>query len=195
MGRKKNSLKLGDVPRYESVIEAIKKALGDVRKGRYKLRDLALVAILAFTGCRIGEALKLGVKDVDIKSKTIRITQEKKREEFYRIVPIPSKLFWEIIKRYLRRFPSKEMQLFKITDRQARNIVYKFTRRYLRKKIRPHALRHSYAIFVLKNTKDLETLRRLLGHSDYKWLKNYLDYTQEDLEEELERAFESIEEY
>ena len=59
--------------------------------------------------------------------------------------------------------------------------------------MRPHALRHSYAIFILKSTKDLEAVRRLLGHSDYKWLKVYLDYTQEDLAAELEKAFREAE--
>jgi len=79
------------------------------------------------------------------------------------------------------------------SERQARNIVYKFTKRYLGKKVRPHALRYSYAVFVLKNTKDLEAVRRLLGHQDYKWLKVYLDYTQEDLSQELEKAFRELE--
>jgi len=60
---------------------------------KYKLRDLALVAILAFTGCRLGEALKLKVCDLDPKSKTARIVQEKKGFQQLRIIPIPSPLF------------------------------------------------------------------------------------------------------
>mgnify|MGYP000008671123 CR=1 FL=1 len=193
MGSK--GLKLEDVPKYESLIEAIKRAKRDLDRGRHRLRDLALVSILVFTGCRLGEALKLRVEDIDLKARTVRIHQEKKGGEFHRIVPIPSNLFWEIIERYLRRFPRKDMKLFDITDRQVRNVVYKFTKRYLRVKVRPHALRHSYAIFILKKTKDLEAVRRLLGHSDYKWLKKYLDYTQEDLEEELREAFSMVEGY
>ena len=160
---------------------------------KYKLKDLALVSVLSFTGCRLGEALKLRVCDLDPGSKTVRIVQEKKGFQQPRIIPIPNQLFWEIIERYLRRISGKEDRLFPISERQARNIVYKFTKRYLGKKIRPHALRHSYAIFILKQTRDLETVRRLLGHSDYKWLKCYLDYTQEDLATELERAFREIE--
>jgi len=53
-----------------------------------------------------------------------------------------------------------------LTDRQARNVVCKFTKRYLKRKIRPHAIRHNYAIAVLKETKNLEVVRRLLGHED-----------------------------
>jgi len=115
--------------------------------------------------------------------------QEKKREEFTRVVPVPSRLFWDIMERYSRRMPHRESLLFDISDRQARNIVYKFSLRYLRMKFRPHAIRHSYALFILKTTRDLEVVGRLLGHSDYKWLRVYLNYTQEDLAEELARSF------
>lgn len=55
----REGLKLDSIPRFESLLEAIKKAWRDVERGKYRLRDLALIAILAFTGCRIGEALKL----------------------------------------------------------------------------------------------------------------------------------------
>ena len=192
MSRKRKGLKLEDIPRYESLIEAVKKAKRDVDRARYKLRDLVLVSILVYTGCRLGEALNIRVEDLDFEHRTVRIRQEKKQQEFIRIVPVVSSLFWEIMKRYTLRIPYKHEKLFLITDRQARNIVYKFTKRYLRRKIRPHAIRHSYAIFVLKHTRDLEAVRRLLGHSDYKWLKVYLNYTQEDLRSRLEEAFESL---
>jgi site-specific recombinase XerC len=49
--------------------------------------------------------------------------------------------------------------------------VYKWSKRYLKRKIRPHAIRHSYAIEVLKVTKNLEAVRRLLGHEDYSTVK------------------------
>jgi len=189
----KKSMKLEDVPKYEALIDAVKRAYSDVEKARYRLRDLALVATLTFTGCRLGEALRLKLGDLDFKEKTVRIRQEKKRGEFTRVVPVPSRLFWDIMERYAKRIPHKESRLFEISDRQARNIVHKFSLRYLRMRFRPHAIRHSYALFVLKNTKNLEVVRRLLGHSDYKWLMVYLNYTQEDLADELSRAFEALE--
>jgi len=189
----RKTMKLEDVPKYEALVDAVRRAYSDVDKARYRLRDLALVSVLVFTGCRLGEALKLKLGDLDFKEKTVKIRQEKKREEFIRVVPVPSRLFWDIMERYSKRIPHKESRLFEISDRQARNIVYKFSLRYLRMKFRPHAIRHSYALFVLKTTKDLEAVRRLLGHSDYKWLRVYLNYTQEDLAEELARAFEGLE--
>jgi len=61
-------------------------------------------------------------------------------------------------------------------------------------RFRPHAIRHSYALFVLKTTKDLEVVRRLLSRSDYKWLRVYLNYIQEELAEERTGAFDALEE-
>ncbi|ADI31324.1 hypothetical protein [Staphylothermus hellenicus] len=74
------------------------------------------------------------MKTLISKNKTVRIRQEKKRQTFIRIVPVVSSLFWEIMRRYARRIPYKHEPLFMITPRQARNIVYKFTKRYLRKR-------------------------------------------------------------
>ena len=42
----------------------------------------------------------------------------------------------------------------------------------------------------MKATKNLEVIRRLLGHEDYDTVKVYLDLSQEDLEEELAKVFE-----
>ena len=36
----------------------------------------------------------------------------------------------------------------------------------IEKKISPHTLRRTYATEYYKQTKDIETLRRILGHSD-----------------------------
>jgi integrase/recombinase XerC len=185
---KSKGLKLGDVPEYIKLLDAIRKAYRDAENGKYRLKDLALVATLVFTGCRLGEALALTKEDITVErdGTVVRIKQLKKGREFFRLVPVPSSLYRDIIRRYLARV---EGRLFELTDRQARNIVYKFSTRYLGKKIRPHAIRHSYATHIIKTTRDLEAVRRLLGHADYKHIKEYLNYTQEDLRELLEKAF------
>jgi len=189
----KPKLKLSDVPRFESVINAIKRALKDLVRGKLNLRDLALIVVLVYTGCRLNEALALTLGDLDFKGRTVKLRQLKKQREFIRIVPVPSKIFWDVLSEYCRTLPFKHSKLFDISDRQARNIVYKFTTKYIGIRIRPHALRHAYATYILKKTKDLEAARRLLGHEDYRVLKAYLDYTQEDLEDPLERLFRELE--
>jgi integrase/recombinase XerD len=190
MAMKRGSLKLLDVPPYQALLDAVSRAWKDTQKGRYMLRDLALVSILVFTGCRLGEAMRISKSDLDFKGRAVRIYQLKKRESFIRVVPVPSNLFWEVVRGYTERIAGE--RLFKFTIRQGRNIVYGFSERYLGRRIRPHAIRHSYAIAVLKATKNLEAVRRLLGHRDYTTIKTYLDMTQEDLEEELSKLFRGL---
>jgi integrase len=55
----KGKLKLLDVPPYQAVLDAVSRAWRDARRGRYMLRDLALVAILVFAGYRLSEAIKV----------------------------------------------------------------------------------------------------------------------------------------
>jgi len=86
---------------------------------------------------------------------------------------------------YLKRIA--EDSVFNVSVRQARNIVCSFTEKYLKKRIKPHAIRHSYAVAVLKATKNLEAVRRLLGHRDCATIKVYLD-----LEQELSKLFSQL---
>jgi len=46
---KRGSLKLGDVPSYPALLEAVKRAWSDVLRGKFNARDLALTATLIFT--------------------------------------------------------------------------------------------------------------------------------------------------
>jgi len=187
---RREGFKLDDVPPYEDLLRAVKRAYHDVNQAKYRLRDLALVATLVYTGCKLGEALSLTKNDIDFKNRVVRVWQGK--EEPYRVVPVQADLFWTIMERYLRRVAGD--RLFEITERQARNIVYKFSARYLRKKIRPHAIRHSYALALARKTANLEELRKLLGYADYRHVVNYLLSVSPDIVQEMEKVFKKWEE-
>ena len=79
---KAKTLKIEDVPPYQSLLDAVERAYNDVKQARYKLKDLALVSIIVYTGCRIGEAVKLTREDVDVRERCIKLRQLKKRGEF-----------------------------------------------------------------------------------------------------------------
>ncbi len=44
------------------------------------------------------------------------------------------------------------------------------------KSVSPHALRHSFAVWALREGANIEQLRRLLGHSTIQTTKRYLDH-------------------
>lgn len=177
---------LRDVPRYEDIYRALLKTRRYVDRGKYPLRDFLAVSTLAFTGIRIGELAALSKHDVDLENQVIIIRQQKKRREQSRVIPVPIDWYWFYMERYYALVDGN--MLFNLSTRQLRNIVYKWSMQFLGKKIKPHYFRHAYALNFLRKNKDLEALRRLLGHSDYKVLKVYLDFTQEDLRKELEKV-------
>lgn len=180
---KRRSLKLNDVPSWPELVKAWNRL-----KRREKLRNVVLWGLLQFCGIRLGEVLSLCVSDIDFQRGVIRIRQEKKRGEFIREVIVPEKLLL-LLRNYIRSLGLKKTdKLFNISDRMAREVIYKLSIRYLGRRMRPHALRHAYAMRILSKTRNLEYVRRLLGHSDYSTLKVYLDYTVEDIKHEILEA-------
>jgi Site-specific recombinase XerD len=80
---------------------------------------------------------------------------------------------------------SSNWQKFNISRRWAYHIVKKITGYH------PHAFRHSFALMLLGKTKNLEIVRRLLGHSNYNIIKEYLNYTIEDIKEIVSGIYEN----
>ncbi len=176
---------LREVPYFEDIYNALLKTRRLVDREKYRLRDFVIISTLALTGMRIGELLGLRKEDVDLERHVIVIKQLKKRKEKYRVIPVPVDWYWFYMGRYYALVKSD--RLFDLSARYVREIIYKWSERFLGRRMRPHFFRHAYALYFLRKSKDLEALRRLLGHSDYRVLKEYLDYTQEDLEEVLEK--------
>ena len=58
------------------------------------------------------------------------------------------------------------------------------------KKLSLHKLRHTFATFILKHSKDIRLVSKLLGHSDVSTTEIYLDEKQElELEYEMEAKY------
>jgi len=59
------------------------------------------------------------------------------------------------------------------------------------KNISPHTLRHTYATQYYKQTKDIETLRRILGHSDISTTQIYITLANIDVENGMNQFIET----
>jgi len=68
---------------------------------------------------------------------------------------------------------------------------YAFKAGIKNKKVSPHTLRHSYATQFYKQTKDIETLRRILGHTDIGTTTIYITLANTDVEEGM-KSFEGF---
>ncbi|NPB07577.1 MAG: site-specific integrase [Aquificae bacterium] len=176
------SLRLENIPSWEEVKEIWSRAERERADGRLPLRDYLLLGFVLFTGCRISEILGLRKEDINLKRGVAVIRQLKKREEVKREVLVPGFLM-EPLEEYLKGVKSGE-RIFPMGRSTAYTKVKEFTGYH------PHAFRHTFAIRLLSKTGNMEYVRRLLGHSNYNTLKHYLNFTVEDIKEELKKALE-----
>jgi len=71
----------------------------------------------------------------------------------------------------------------KLSNRYIQQMVKRYSQKAgIAKNISPQTLRHSYATQYYKQTKDIETLRRILGHSDISTTTIYITLANIDVE-------------
>lgn len=149
-----------------------------------KLRDKALILLLLDTGLRIHEAHSLRVCDVAQETVVIKGKGGKQR-----LVVLSADVRLAIA-RYLKACPYKptgEQPLWygrygALTSAGIKEVI-RFAGQRAGVKVRAHQLRRTFATWSLRNGIDLEHLRLLMGHSDYKVLQQYLALVEQDLKQ------------
>lgn len=152
------------------------------------LRDRAVLELIYGAGLRVSEAVSLEREGLDLAGSAVRVTGKRGKTRW---VPLPS-LTCAWIERYLRSarpaLAKRPSSLLILSDRgkvMRREQVYRVLRRCARlaeleERFGPHALRHSYAVHLLKGGADLRAVQELLGHES---IATTQVYTQLDLDE------------
>ncbi len=160
------------------------------------LRDRAILEFLYATGLRVGELVSLDLKDVDLKSRTVRVLGKGGKE---RIVPFgnPSA---RTLDSWIRRSRDRRMKtgiaaLFlnlrggRLTDRSVRRILDRRLREAaIQARVSPHALRHSFATHLLGAGADLRAIQELLGHASLSTTQRYTHVSMDALMQVFDRA-------
>jgi integrase/recombinase XerD len=177
-------------------------APGDVRKllGYIdKARDRALILVLLRTGMRIGEVLRLQVRDLDIGERKIHI-YEGEKNCLGRVVYLSDDALMAL-RLWIGRAEPKRQYLFQgqcdkhLGYTQARNIFVRYIRAagLEHKGYTIHSLRHTFASELLNAGMRLECLQLLLGHRNIEMTRRYARLTDKSREEEYFRAMTIIE--
>jgi len=137
-------------------------------------RDKAMLEVMYATGIRVTELIDLDLDDVNLEMGVIKCTASKKT----RMIPLyPAAL--RALTIYIRDIresmlaASDETALFVNVNgfRMSRQGFWKILKHYqeaahIEKEITPHTLRHSFAVHLLENGADLNSLQELMGHCD-----------------------------
>ena len=135
-------------------------------------RVATFAATLAYTGCRISEALAARLKDVDLTNHTIHFRTLKRRHEIWREVPLPDAHLRELELVHELRSRQRTRQA---TDRlwpigrstASRHIASLMKSADIRgPQATPKGLRHGYAIAAVEAGVPLSTIADVLGHAD-----------------------------
>ena len=134
--------------------------------------------LLKETAIRSGEAVKVSYSDLDIETKTVRITPEKGSRP--RIFKLSDKLV-NMLLEVKRKNGESEVRFFKskrnirrVFERTRKHLTWKLKNERLRR-ITLHTFRHWKATTLYHQTKDIVYVQRFLGH---RIIKNTLKYIQ-----------------
>jgi len=172
----------------QSEVLAMIKASGDNRW--QQIRDNAIIELMYASGMRVSELVDLRVENINFEVGYIRCIGKGSKE---RIVPI-GRQAREAVRRYLddvrpgllRDENPPHVFLSRLGRRLSRQSVWKLIKHYalkagVRKTIKPHTLRHSFATHMLERGADLRSVQEMLGHADISTTQVYTHIDRERL--------------
>ena len=148
---------------------------------RRPLRDRAILELLYATGIQCSELVAIECQHVDLSQQSIIIRSKRKKERIVLFGPQARERILAYVQRERPEAQSSHERLFlnhrnqPLSARSIQRICVMF-RDYMHEhyNLTPHILRHSFAIHLLSNGVDIDTLQELLGHKTRLSTQRYL---------------------
>ncbi len=160
-------------------------------------RDRAILEVMYATGMRVSETCGVKMNDVNTEIGFVRCLGKGRKE---RLVPLGRKAVLALTRyletarpRLLKKGTAAELFLNRSGRRLSRVSLWKMVRAYARKarikkRIRPHLLRHSFATHLLERGADLRSVQEMLGHANIGTTQIYTHVTRDRLKS-VHKAF------
>ncbi|MFC2087451.1 site-specific tyrosine recombinase/integron integrase [Bacteroidota bacterium] len=152
-----------------------------ILKSTSNLKHKTILSLIYSAGLRVGEAINLKPEDIDSKRGLIHIRNAKGQKDRY--VTLSDQLL-KLLRRYFRQYKPK-IYLFngqkgeKYTTSSIRKVFRNAVNRVgIKKKVRIHTLRHSFATHLLEKGVDIRYIQDMLGHQDPKTTMIYTHISQ-----------------
>ena len=135
--------------------------------GERRVRDRAILSLLAYGGLRRGEVVSLDVGDFSPTTTALRVRGKGNKD---RVIPLPGPAVDALLASLATR-PAVTAEAPLFVTNEGKRITAKVVRRVvaaagvrLGRHVHPHVLRHSYATELLERGASIRDIRDLLGH-------------------------------
>jgi len=171
----KKESKLPEVLNKKDVLKIIEFTKNPIHK--------LIIKFLYSSGLRVSELINLKPKDIDIERKIIVIRQGKGAKD--RITILSNSLKEPLLKHLLKNTPKNYLfesnRNKKYSKRTIEEIVAKNSLKAIKRKIKPHTLRHSFATHLLEQGIDIRYIQKLLGHKNLRTTQIYTYIANSDI--------------
>ena len=153
------------------------------------LRNLAIMKMMLNSGLRTSEVIELKRININLKTGKFSVIQGKGGKD--RNLAIPKKILPCLIE-WDRVGPQRDLYFSTLAGRKiSRKYLFQMIKNYSKsagiiKNISPHTLRHVFATEFYKQTKDIETLRKILGHASITTTTIYIQLANIEVEKSME---------
>lgn len=156
-----------------------------ILKATDNLKHKAILTTIYAAGLRVGELLNLKISDIDSHHMRIWVREGKGCKD--RLTTLSPHLL-KLLRVYYKRYRPQEY-LFEgpqgspYSPTSVRKILARAcSRAGIRKKVRPHTLRHSFATHLLEQGTNLRYIQQLLGHTSVKTTEIYTHVSSKNLQ-------------
>lgn len=175
--RPKKEKKLPNVLSKEEVLSVLKSVDNEKHK--------TILFLIYSAGLRLGEVVRLQIKDIDIKRMLIKVRQGKGKKDRYTLLSDVAlkqlRKYYSIYKPERWLFPGGKEGSY-LTERSVQKIFERACQKAkIRSDVSVHTLRHSFATHLLESGTDLRYIQELLGHSSSKTTEIYTHVTEKKL--------------
>lgn len=167
-------------------------AILEAAKGRrwQAMRDSAILELFYASGLRVSELVNLRLDNLNLDIGYIRCVGKGRKE---RVVPIGKRAKEAVLKycESARRRLAKDANepflfLSRLGKKISRQSIWNLIKFYakkakIKKTIKPHTLRHSFATHLLEHGADLRSVQEMLGHADISTTQIYTHVDRERL--------------
>lgn len=153
-------------------------------------KEKALIEFLLSTGCRVSEATRLNISDINFDTGECVVFGKGHKE---RTIYINDKTLY-YLKKYLNSRKSDESQALFLNKRGSRmqkgtceKILHTISERAGVKNVHPHRFRRTFATNLLKRGVPIEHVQKLMGHTTLDMTMHYCTVSQENIKFEYKK--------